>query len=187
MLSYAALLPPLIPNLPSSTTVPLTNITLPRTCRAASGSTKLTPSLSFQPQIFTYRIPNTFRSLIMCMDTDTPLNPAFYTHVISVIRARMSLHIETHGDGPLWPRDNPTSFNVPDCYLQVKAKLGLTPGSPLMTYGMVREVMDGLQDYLEQHAGYFEVFWDLEDVRQTILGNGYVVEKSPGFSARLPG
>lgn len=122
-----------------------------------------------------YRIPGTPRILTMCIDADVPIDPASYTEVLRVIRARMTLHISTHGDGLLWPRDTTIRFNLPHCFLKVVGK-GLTPTAPLlMTYGMVREVVDGLQDHVEQ-AGFREVFWDLEDQGGRFLGHGNVVE-----------
>lgn len=182
-LSYAALLPLQTTN-PHISTVSLVNSTLPRPCSLPSVISKLDSTLTFNPLGFAYHIPNTSRHVCMIVDVDTHLNATSYNEAISTIRARMLVHIDTHGDGPLWPGDNPTSYDLPHCYLQAESKRDPISGSALLTYGMMCEMMDVLQDYLEQRVGCLTVFWDLEDQDGTFLGMGRIIKvQSPGLGA----
>lgn len=144
MISQGAVPPSQAPALLYNASISLVNFILPRTCRPTLANPKRASSLTYSPVIYDYHIPNTSRDLLMSVHDDTPLNPSSYDYVVSTTRPRVQIHIATHGDGLLWPRDNPTSSSVRDCYLQLEAKPGPIPGSPLMTYGVVGELMDAL-------------------------------------------
>jgi len=142
MISQGAVPPSQAPALLYNASISLVNFILPRTCRPTLANPKRASSLTYNAVTYHYHIPNTSRDLFMYVDDDTPLNPSSYDYVVSTTRPRVQIHIATHGDGLLWPRDSPTSSSVRDCYLQLE--VGPIPGSPLVTYGMVGELMDAL-------------------------------------------
>ena len=157
----------------------------PRTCSLATNSSRY--SLTHREE-YRYPIPHTPRTLELCIE-DRNINPEAFNTVAEGVLFRVRRHILYYGDSTLELGDVPYQYNVTDCYFEATSNLGpeVTPGhrAPLMTYGMIKEVMKGLQVIMQGRQGPSEVFWDLENADGTRLGIGHIVEEVFPDSALL--
>ena len=124
---------------------------------------------------FVYRIPHTKRILKgrISINNIIPKPALHYT----IIGGRDTAKARRHdtGDGRLEDRDNPFEYQLVGCGFRMTSN-GVW-GEALMTYGMVVEVFDALEQVLEKRGLYFGATFILTDEDRRNWGRGEIVEK----------
>ena len=124
---------------------------------------------------FEYDIPNTSRYVSIVIDISEHLDHVSFHMVIKNTLSRLHLHIATHGDGPIWPVDNPYQviWNGCNSTTEVYRKLD---GTPWLTYGILKETFIGLRVILDNERLYFLAGYSIADSNQRIYGQGTIDE-----------
>ena len=126
-------------------------------------------------EYYYHPIPHTTRTMHLCVEPYNYINVEAFDIVIMDADEQVQQHILAHGDSPLQHQDIPYGFSVRnECYLHVMSSFA-EDGTPLMTYGMLRETFDVLA--LAMRNRVTEVSWLLVDLYQNPLGRGSVVER----------
>ena len=126
-------------------------------------------------EYYYHPIPHTTRTMHLCVEPYNYINVEAFDIVIMDADEQVQQHILAHGDSPLLPQDISYEFSVRnECYLHVMSSFA-EDGTPLMTYGMLREIFDVLALAMRDRVS--EVSWLLVDLYQNPLGRGSVVER----------
>ena len=124
---------------------------------------------------FEYNIPNTSRYVSIVIDRSEPLDPVSFHMVILDALSQLHLHIAIHGDGPIWPLDNPYQVVWHRCNSTTEVNRKLD-GTPWLTYGILRETFIGLRVILDNKGRYFLASYSIADSNQRIYGQGTMDE-----------
>lgn len=127
---------------------------------------------------FTYSIPKTRRVLRGRIFTFLPIRKAALHYMIDGGIAQTTSQITTlrRSNIRLEDGDNPYVYRVPHCHFEMSSKL--VDGKATMTYGMMKEVFQALEQLLEVGQRSFATSFVLTDETKVTWGHGEVFERS---------
>ena len=104
--------------------------------------------------------------------TSSPISPSSLHYVLKAGLEITQLRLANLGDVRLETHDNPFVYRTPGCDLQLASNLD--DGEPKMTYGMMKETFQALEQLLERGQRFFEVSFVLTDEKNNPWGNGEI-------------
>ncbi|KAL8788356.1 MAG: hypothetical protein Q9213_001753 [Squamulea squamosa] len=128
---------------------------------------------------FAYPIPGTKQILKGRIFTSQPLRPSSVHFALDGGLAQTQYQLSTFGPtARLFTRDNPYSYKVPGCFVEMRSKVA-TDGRPIMTWKMMRDIFLALEQVVEKEQRFFDVSFVLTDESQVSWGHGQVIEREP--------
>ncbi|KAL8770165.1 MAG: hypothetical protein Q9209_004007 [Squamulea sp. 1 TL-2023] len=128
---------------------------------------------------FAYPIPRTKQFLKGRIFTSHPLRPSAIHFALDGGLSQTQQQVSTFGPtARLWWNDNPYSYKVPGCFVEMRSKV-TADGRPTMTWKMMRDMFLALEQILEKDQRFFEVSFVLTDESQVSWGHGQLIEREP--------